>query len=259
MPNPPSVAFVTGGRRGIGRACAYALAEKGFDVVVNDLERDDAVAETLVGIDSRGGAASFVQGNVADLDQHESIVDAAFSAFGRIDCLVNNAGVSVLNRGDLLEVAVESFDRVMAVNVRGSFFLTQAVVKRILAAPAPEDGRHRSVVFISSVNAESVAVDRGEYCMSKSAVAMMAKVYAAYLGPHGINVYDVRPGIIRTDMTKPSLEKYERIIPQGISPIARWGEPEDIGRAVASLASGALPFSTGDSFAIDGGLHLHRF
>ncbi|MBL26286.1 MAG: 3-ketoacyl-ACP reductase [Rhodospirillaceae bacterium] len=258
MPHSRPVAFVTGGRRGIGRGCAYALAEKGFDVVINDLERDDAVAETLVGIDQRGGAAAFVEGSVADLDQHPRMVEETFAAFGKVDCMVNNAGVSVLNRGDLLEVSVESYDRVMNINVRGPFFLAQAVAKRMVAVPTGEVSHHRSIHFISSMNAEVVGVDRGEYCMSKAAVAMMAKVYASYLGEHGIHVYDIRPGIIRTDMTKPALEKYNRIIPGGVSPIARWGEPEDVGGAVASLAAGAIPFSTGDSFVIGGGIQLHR-
>ena len=258
MPSSRPVAFVTGGRRGIGRGCAYALAEKGFDVVINDLARDDAAAETLVGIGQRGGAAAFVEGSVADLDRHPRMVEEVFSAFGSVDCMVNNAGVSVLNRGDLLEVAVESYDRVMDINVRGPFFLSQAVARRMVAAPREDVAHHRSIQFISSMNAEVVGVDRGEYCISKAAVAMMAKVYASYLGEHGIHVYDIRPGIIRTDMTKPALEKYNRIIPGGVSPIARWGEAEDVGGAVATLAAGGIPFSTGDSFVIGGGIQLHR-
>jgi len=251
-------ALVTGARRGIGRGIALALAARGFDVIVNDIERDAAAEETLAAIAQHGVRAAFLLGDVADRSGHAAFVDAAYAPFGRLDCLVNNAGVSVLSRGDLLDVSDASYDRAMRVNLDGPFFLTQHVARRMITeAPATPEGA-RSIVFISSINAEIVAVERGEYCLSKTGVSMMAKLYAARLGPHGIAVYEIRPGIIRTDMTAGAKHRYDPMIAGGLTPFARWGEPEDIGRTVAVLASGDLPFSTGAAFAVDGGLHMHR-
>ncbi len=251
-------AFVTGGRRGIGRAIAYALAEQGFDVVVNDLERDDAAEETLAGIAERGGRAAFVVGNVAALDQHARMVDEA-AVFGPLACLVNNAGVQTAYRGDMLEIPVESFDRLIDVNLRGSFFLTQRIAKRMIAEPAGDVTRPaRSVIFISSGNAVIATAAQADYCISKSGIAMMATLFALRLAEHGIAVHEVRPGIIRTDMTKDVFEKYDGWVKGRGFPLARWGEAEDIGRTVGVLAAGLLPYSTGHAFHVDGGIHIRR-
>jgi NAD(P)-dependent dehydrogenase (short-subunit alcohol dehydrogenase family) len=247
---------VTGGRRGIGRGIVLALAEAGFNIVVNDLALDDQAEETLAGCRQRGAEACFAAGDVADLAGHERLVEQAWEAFGGIHCLVNNAGVSVARRGDLLDVEPDSYDRVMSVNLRGPFFLTQRVARRMVAEAVP--GRPRSIVNISSFNADAAAVERGEYCLSKTGVSMMTRLYALRLADHGIGVHEIRPGIIRTDMTAVAREKYDPLIAGGISPIRRWGEPEDIGRAVAALASGAFAFSTGDAYYVDGGLHIAR-
>jgi NAD(P)-dependent dehydrogenase (short-subunit alcohol dehydrogenase family) len=252
------VALVTGGRRGIGRGIAKAMAEAGFDVVVADVVDDGATAETLGMVRAVGRRAAFVHADIADVAGQAKLVDAAFAAFGTVDCLVNNAGVQVQVRGDLLDVTVESYDRVMGVNLRGTFFLTQAVARRMVAEERPAGSAPRSVVTISSANVYLAGPDRPEYCMSKTALSMMTKMFALRLAPHGILTYEIRPGIIRTDLTAPAREKYDRWIAGGLTPIARWGETEDVGRAVAALAGGALPFSTGDAYHVDGGLHIPK-
>jgi NAD(P)-dependent dehydrogenase (short-subunit alcohol dehydrogenase family) len=247
--------FVTGGRRGIGRGIAYAFAESGADVVINDLVDDAATRETLAGIAARGWRGAFVQGDVADLVGHARLLDAAAAAFDGIDVLVNNAGVSVAVRGDLLDVTPESFDRQIAVNLRAPFFLTQALARRWLAAPAPS----RTIVTISSVNAEVASLNRGEYCIAKTGLAMTTRLFALRLAEAGIGVFEIRPGIIATDMTAPAKERYDALIDGGLSPIRRWGEPADIGRAAVALASGAFAFSVGEAVRVDGGLALRQF
>ncbi len=251
-------AFVTGGRRGIGRAIAYALAEQGFDLLVNDLECDAAAEETLLGVTERGGRAAFVVGNVADLAQHDRIVAEA-NQFGPLSCLVNNAGVQTQYRGDMLEIPVESFDRLVDVNLRGSFFLTQRIAKHMIAEPAGDATRPaRSIIFISSGNAVIATGTQADYCISKSGIAMMATLYAMRLAEYGIAVHEVRPGIIRTDMTADVFDKYDAWVKGRGFPLARWGEPEDIGRTVGVLAAGLLPYSTGHAFHVDGGIHIRR-
>ncbi|MCI0755573.1 3-ketoacyl-ACP reductase [Teichococcus vastitatis] len=245
------VALVTGGRRGIGRACCVALAERGFDVLAADVEEDGA-QETAELVRALGGGFRFHHLDVARVESHRAFLEEA----GRVDCLVNNAGVGALKRGDLLEVTPESWDRAFAVNARGSFFLTQAVAKRMLVEPAVSGPR--CVIFISSANAALASPDRGEYCASKSAVSMLARLFALRLAEAGIAVHEIRPGVIRTDLTAPVSEAYTRRIADGLSPIRRWGEAGDIGRTVAMLAAGDLPFSTGDALHIDGGLHIGR-
>lgn len=248
--------FVTGARRGIGRGIAYSFAEKGYDVVVNDLDEDDAVRETLAGLRERGAKAAFVKGNVAQIETHHAVVDAAYAAFGGIECLVNNAGITSKVRGDMLELKPDSFDAVLGVNLRGTFFLTQEVARRMVKAPA---GKHPlSIITISSSNAALVGPDRADYCLSKTALAMMTKLYAVRLGEANIGVFEIRPGIIRTDMTAVAKEKYDRAIASGLTPTRRWGEPSDIGKAAVALASGDFHFSTGDAFNVDGGLHIHH-
>jgi NAD(P)-dependent dehydrogenase (short-subunit alcohol dehydrogenase family) len=249
------VALVTGAGRGIGRAIAVSLARSGFAVVVNDLPNSPDIAETISAAEAEGAQIASAPGDISDLAGQGDLVEAAWAAFGRIDCLVNNAGVSVAVRGDVLDVRPESFDRLTSINLRGPFFLTQAVAKRMIAGPT---GGFRSIVTISSLNAEAASPDRAEYCISKVGLSMMSKVFALRLASEGIHTYEVRPGIIRSDMTAVAREKYDRLFAQGLAPISRWGEPEDVGRAVAMLASGALPYSTGEVIHVDGGLSLLR-
>ena len=248
------VALVTGGRRGIGRGIALALAGAGFDVVINDLVDDAAAAETAQAVAGQGRRAAVVAGDISDVAGLDRLVDEAWACFGAIDCLVNNAGVSVLNRGDLLDVSLESYDRCLDTNLRGPFFLTQKIARRMLAAP-PGPGP-RSIITISSISSEVVSVARGEYCISKAGLSMLSKLFAARLAESGIAVFEVRPGIIRTDMTRPSAERLDQLIAEGYSPIRRWGEPADVGRAVATLATGGLPFSVGQVIQVDGGLTM---
>jgi 3-oxoacyl-[acyl-carrier protein] reductase len=236
------VALVTGGNRGIGRGIAWSLAGAGFDLVVLDLARSDDTELTLAGVHERGARGEF---------------DAAWAVAGRIDCLVNNAGVSVAQRGDMLEVTPASFDHVIGVNLRGTFFLTQAVARRMIAEAA---GEHpRSIITITSSNAEIASPERAEYCVAKAGLGMMVRLLAVRLAAAGIGAYDIRPGLIHTDMTRAATAKYDRMIEDGFTPIARWGEPDDVGRAVAVLARGELSFVTGEAIHVDGGLHIHRF
>lgn len=248
------VALITGANRGIGRGIAVALATRGFDVVVNDLTHTDDTDATLAEVEKAGGRAAFAEADIASTATHARLVSAAFDSFGRLDCLVNNAGVQVKVRGDMLDVTEESFDRLLRINLRGTFFLTQAVARRMLAEPAPAEAR--SIVTVSSANAFVVSVNRAEYCISKSGLSMMNKLFAVRLADAGIACYEVCPGIIRTEMTLPAAERYDKLIAEGIAPLRRWGEPADIGRAVAMLAAGDLPYSTGQTLHIDGGLHM---
>lgn len=252
------VALVTGCQRGIGRAIAVALAEAGFDIAANDREDGEALAETLRLVEAKGARAAAFAADIADLAAHGGLLERAGAHFGRLDCLVNNAGVSVLARGDLLEVSPESWDRCLSVNTRGPFFLSQRFARRLLEAPPPEPGVHRSLVFITSVNAAAASLNRGEYCVSKTGLGMVAKLFALRLAEHGIGVYEIRPGIIATDMTAPVKESYDRAIANGVSAIRRWGQPEDVAAAVATVAQGRLPFTVGETIHVDGGLLLPR-
>ena len=251
------VAFVTGGRRGIGRGIAWELAASGFDVVINDVVDDDAVGETLTGIVERGARAAFVYGDIADVDHHTLLVDLAWAAFGTDDCAVNNAGVQTRYRGDLLDTPVESYDRVNGTNARGTFFLTQRIARKMIGEASPP--WKRSIVFISSISAVYAAPTQAEYCISKAGVSMMAQLFTVRLAPLGIAVYEVRPGFVRTDMTADATADKDMRIERGDVPIARWGEPGDIGRAVAVLASGSIPYATGSALFIDGGFNVKRF
>lgn len=251
------VAFVTGGRRGIGRGIAYALASAGHDIVLNDIVEDEAVGETLQGIAALGRKARFVIGDIAALDTHAAMIEAVWGAFGTVDCLVNNAGIQVKVLGDILDVTPQSFDDLMEVNLRGTFFLTQAAARRMLREARGPGDPPRSIITISSINSNTiVSPNRAEYCISKSGLAMMNKLFAERLAASDIMCYEVRPGLIYTEMTAPSKERYDELIAEGISQVRRWGNVEDVGKTVAALAGGLLPFTTGDAFHVDGGLHM---
>lgn len=244
---------MTGAGRGIGRAIALALSSAGFAVVANDLPNSGDLAETIAAIRRQGGDAEALPFDVSNLKGREQVAEKAWNAFGGIECLVNNAGVSVGVRDDLLKMTRESYDRVMAINLRGPFFLTQEIARRMIGA---RSSSFRSIITVSSINAEFASIDRGEYCISKTGLSMMAQLFAVRLAEHGIGSYEIRPGIIRTQMTAVASEKYDRLIAEGLTPIKRWGEPEDIGRAAAMLASGQLCYSTGEIVRVDGGLAL---
>lgn len=253
------VAVVTGGGRGIGRGVVGALADAGWAVAVN-YRSDAAAAEATCEDARRRGAprAVAIAADVADLDAGRRLVDDVLAAFGRIDLWVNNAGVAPEVRSDLLEASPSSWDRVLGINVRGPFFLTQAVARAMLALREAGTVAEPQIVFVTSVSAATASVNRGDYCVSKAALSMVAQLFAVRLADHGIRVYEVRPGIIATDMTAGVAAAYDRRIADGLSPIRRWGTPEDVGRAVAAIGGGALPFSTGEVIYVDGGLHLSR-
>ncbi|HZQ60873.1 MAG TPA: 3-ketoacyl-ACP reductase [Casimicrobiaceae bacterium] len=249
-------ALVTGGNRGIGRGIVVALAQRGFDVAFVDVSETEDTEHTTSLAREAGAKVAFIRGDIAELAGHDDILHSAWDLTGHVDALVNNAGVSVPVRGDLLEVTPDQLDPVMNVNFRGTFFLTQAFARRLLASPRPE--WHRAIVTVTSVNAEIIAPDRAAYCCSKTALSMMVKLFAARLAPHGIGCYELRPGIIRTDMTRVAAARYDRIIAEGAVPMPRWGEPEDVGRAAALLCAGELTYMTGEALHVDGGLHLKR-
>ena len=252
------IALITGASRGIGHATALALAAEGFDiaaVALNDGDRLAALSEQLGKVGRRSIAIDL---DIGDTTRHAGLVEQVRDQLGPIDCLVNNAGVSVLQRGDLLEVGAESYDRCFDVNTRGTFFLTQAVA-RTMAADAPVPGRHRSVVFVTSSNAVAATVERGEYCMSKTSLSMAARLYAMRLARHGIGVYEVQPGLILTEMTAPSKPKYDALIANGMTIDPRWGMPEDVARVIRTMAAGLLPYTVAQDVRVDGGLLMQRF
>lgn len=247
-------AIVTGGARGIGLACARALADAGFDILVADLA-EQAPGELAKDIAKHGAKFAYVSCDIADLASHTTLVDATMRAFGRIDCLVNNAGVGAVVRGDLLELKPENFDRALSINLRGTVFLSQAIAKAMLAAP----GNHpKSIITITSVSAEMASPERPDYCISKAGLSMWVKTLALRLAAEDIAVFEVRPGIIRTDMTSGVTAKYGALIDGGLVPAKRWGEASDIGAVVATLASGKLGFSTGSIINVDGALSVPR-
>jgi NAD(P)-dependent dehydrogenase (short-subunit alcohol dehydrogenase family) len=250
------VALVTGGRRGIGRAIAIELAGCGYDVAITDLEEDEEASITLRGIVAHGSRALFVQSNLGDVASHAAVVEKVLCWAGPIDCLVNNAGIGSPVRGDLLDVDPHAFDQVLDVNLRGTFFMTQAVARHMLSAPSPHP---RSIVTVSSVSAAMASPERADYCLSKAALPMMTRLFALRLAKSGIPVFEVRPGIIRTPMTAGVSQKYEARFAQGLVPMARWGEAGDVAKAVAQLAGGALQFATGSVLSIDGGLSIPAF
>ena len=252
---PPKhrVALITGASRGIGRAVAIALAQRGWRIAVNYLRNEAAANETIAAIEAAGGHARALQADISIPADRARLLDETIAALGPIDLLVNNAGIAPRERRDLLEATEASFDEVLATNLKGPYFLTQAVARHMI-----EQGVQGKIVTIGSISAEAASVNRGEYCVSKAGLGMMTALFADRLAPHGILVYEVRPGIIATDMTAAVHETYDQRIADGLSPIRRWGTPDDVAAAVAALAEGALPFSTGEIIHVDGGLHLRR-
>ncbi len=251
-------AFVTGSSRGIGRAIALALAAKGFDVVVHGRSPSAALDNVFAEVGALGVRSARVAGDVADLTQLAPMLDKAEAAIGPLTTLVCNAGVGALQRADLLETTEESFDHCFLRNAKSVYFLTQAFARRALSR-SREPALCYSVVIISSISAVAASINRGDYCVSKAAAAMVAKVFAARLAGEGIQVFDVQPGIIETDMSAPAMPAYRaRIEQEGVTLIRRPGQPADVATAVAAAASGQLPYTTGLVLRIDGGLGLTR-
>ena len=249
-------AIVTGGSRGIGYAIAKKMLDEGYNVVVMDVHTSETIQNSLKSPSARGHMIS-VQGDVAVGLDRQRCLNVAIETFGRVDVLVNNAGVGPLNRVDLLEMTEESFDRVIAINLKAYMFFTKIVAKQMITQQQVS-GKRGTVINIGSVSAEVPSTNRGEYCVSKAGVSMLTKLYADRLAREAIYVYEVRPGIIATDMTAVVKEKYDTLFAQDLFPISRWGQPEDVAMAVALLCSGGLPYSTGEVLNVDGGYHIRR-
>ncbi|WP_428938999.1 3-ketoacyl-ACP reductase [Fontivita pretiosa] len=261
--NGQRVAIVTGGSRGIGRGIALALAKVNHHVVVNYAHNASAAQQVKTEIESTGtGArAHLVQADVSVAADRARLVDETIATFGRIDLLVNNAGVAPDVRADILEASEQSFDRLININLKGPYFLTQLVARKMIEQVRDPDSAvcNPKIVTISSISAYTASVNRGDYCIAKAGLGMMTALYAARLAEYGINVYEIRPGVIQTDMTGPVKEKYDKLIfEQDLTPIRRWGQPDDVARAVVAIATDLLPFSTGEVINVDGGFHLRR-
>lgn len=250
------VALITGAARGIGAAIALELAKSSFDVAVNDICDEERAMPVLNEIRGLGVKAIFIKADISKAEDRNLILAKLKREFGRIDILVNNAGIAPKVRADILEASEESFDRVMTVNLKGPYFLTQLVARWMIELKQNMSDVDLKIINIASISSYTSSPSRGEYCISKAGVSMMTKLYADRLSEYGINVYEIRPGIILTPMTEPVKEKYDKLISEGITPIKRWGKPEDLAKAVAAIAKGYFPFSTGEVFNVDGGFHL---
>jgi NAD(P)-dependent dehydrogenase (short-subunit alcohol dehydrogenase family) len=252
------VALVTGGTRGIGLGIARALAADGFDLALCGVRAEDEIASVVAGLQRGGTEVHYFRADVGESAERRRLVAGMRERLGRLHVLANNAGVAPRLRADLLEAGEESFERVVRVNLQGPYFLTQAVARWMLEQSRADPGWSGAIVFVTSTSAAMASTNRGEYCVSKAGLAMAAQLWAARLAGAGIPVYEVRPGIIRTDMTAPVAEKYDRLIGEGLVPQGRWGTPEDVGRVVAALARGDAPYSTGAIVTVDGGLTIPR-
>jgi NAD(P)-dependent dehydrogenase (short-subunit alcohol dehydrogenase family) len=250
---------VTGGTRGIGLGVCRSLAQEGWALAICGVRPEGAVQNVLAELRGRGGRVEYIQADIASAGDRMRLVEQAVARLGAIDALVNNAGRAPRVRADLLEASEESFEEVVRTNLLGPYFLTQAIARLLVQRRGSEAVVPRSsIVFITSVSADLASPNRGEYCVSKAGLAMTAKLFAARLAPHGVPVYEVRPGIVMTDMTAGVKESYDARIAAGLVPEGRWGTPEDVGRAVAALLRGDVPYATGTIIHVDGGLTIPR-
>ena len=262
--NNRKVGLVTGASRGIGRAIAIELARVNYDVMINygknQVAADEACAAVLAASPDPEIRVETFRANIADPVERHALVTQTRERFGRLDLLVNNAGIAPAQRVDLLDATPESFDQVVGTNLKGPYFLTQEIARWMIEQRSSRaiDCYSPAIINITSISAYTASPERGDYCVSKAGLSMMTKLYAARLADEGIRVYEIRPGVISTDMTAGVKEKYDRLIDAGLTPIKRWGTPEDVGRAVAAIATDLLPFSTGEVINVDGGFHLRR-
>ena len=252
------VALITGGSRGIGLGIAQALVQEGYDVAINGMRPENEVTEVLHRLSSHGTDAIYCQGDVASAAARQQMLDIIRQHYGRLNVLVNNAGVAPKERHDILNATEESYEYVMKTNLQGPYFLTQTVANWMIAQRQADQTFSAQIINISSISATIASVNRGEYCLSKAGMSMMTLLFAARLGEYGIPVYEVRPGVIKTDMTAGVVSKYDQLIKDGLCVQPRWGYPEDVGKAVVALAKGAFPYSTGQTIMVDGGLTIPR-
>ena len=252
------VALVTGGSRGIGLGIAKELVLNNFDLAVNGVRDESAIAETLNDLRSGGADVIYCQGNLASPADRERIINKVKDHFGRLNTLVNNAGIAPRERRDILEATEESFDEVISTNLKGNYFLTQLAANWMISQKKISPGFSGNIINVSSISATVVSTNRGEYCVSKAGISMATQLFAVRLGEFNIPVYEVRPGVIATDMTSGVQEKYDRLIEGGLCVTKRWGFPQDVGKVVATLAMNTLPYSTGQVIMVDGGLTIPR-
>lgn len=252
------VALITGGSRGIGLGIAQALSRNGFDIAINGVRPESAVGDVLESLRSNGGQVLYCQGDLSSSDDRKNMLETVKNSFGRLNVLVNNAGIAPKERRDILEATEESFDEVVSTNLKGNYFLTQLAANWMIAQKKSNADFTACIVNISSISATVASVNRGEYCISKAGISMATQLFAVRLGEYNIPVYEVRPGIISTDMTRGVTEKYDKLIREGLCVTQRWGLPEDVGRAVTALAGGNFLYSTGQVIMVDGGLTIPR-
>jgi len=251
-------ALITGGSRGIGFGIARALAVGGYNLAINGVRPEQDAVNSVNELKSFDIDVIYCQGNIGEKGDREKIVQKALEHFGSIDVLVNNAGIAPAVRKDILELDEENYDRLLDTNLKGTFFLTQQVANRMLKRKGEDPSYSPCIITITSISSEVASVNRGEYCMSKAGLSMMTKLFATRLGEANIPVYEVQPGIISTDMTAGVKDKYDKLISEGLTIDKRWGTPEDIGRIVAALAKGDIPYSTGQVIYADGGMGVRR-
>lgn len=252
------VALITGGARGIGLGIARCLGRAGYRLAINGVRPEEKTEESLAELQALSPAVAYCRGDVSSAADRESMVETVRSEFGRLDVLINNAGITSPGRKDILEAEEASFDRVFGVNLKGPFFLTKLCANWMIDQQKTGTKLSPAIVNISSISAEFVSVNRGDYCLSKAATGMATKLWAARLAEFGIPVYEVQPGVIRSDMTSGVTEKYDRLIAEGLTLEPRWGETEDVGKAVSALVRGEVPYATGQVLYVDGGMRIHR-
>ncbi|MCD8482681.1 MAG: 3-ketoacyl-ACP reductase [Verrucomicrobia bacterium] len=252
------VAFVTGGSRGIGFGIARCLAADGFDLAINGMRPADAVGDALAALEQLGAKVVYVRGDIGSATDRASMLAGVREGLGALHVLVNNAGVAPKERKDLLEATEDSFDYVVGTNLKGAYFLTQAAANWMIEQKRKDTKFRGSIINVSSISATVASVNRGEYCVAKAGLSMATQLFAVRLGEFDIPVYEVRPGVTKTDMTSGVAEKYDKLIADGLCVTARWGFPEDVGKAVAALARGDFPYSTGQVIMVDGGLTIPR-
>lgn len=252
------IALITGGSRGIGLGIAHALAKAGCQIAINGMRPEESVAEVLSELRQYGVDVIYCQGNIAEAEGRQQILDSIIKTYGHLNVLVNNAGVAPKERGDLLDMSEQSYDRVMGINLKGPFFLSQLVANHFLDQKRHNPDFDAMMINISSISATIISVNRGQYCISKAGMSMMTQLFAVRLGADGIPVYEIRPGVTMTDMTAGVKQKYDDLIAQGLCVTPRWGYPEDVGKAVVSMVQGHFPYSTGQVIMVDGGLTLPR-
>ena len=252
------IAFITGGTRGIGFGVALALGKAGFDLAVNGMRNEGDVTDALEELRNLGVNVAYFQGNVAVREDRQAMLDKILSHFGAVNVLVNNAGIAPRERADILHAKEEIWDEVMEINLKGPYFLSQLYANYFVEKKLENPLFEASIINISSISAFVASVNRGEYCISKAGIAMATKLWATRLGEYDIPVYEIQPGIIKTDMTAGVVEKYDKLFQEGISLQRRWGLPDDVGKVAAMLAQGNMPYATGQAIKVDGGLHIQR-